>query len=398
MGRPMRVVIVLLACLAWAAPAAAKEFVYVTDHDPFGGYVSQFSVGPFGALAPLTPATVPSGYHPIAIAISRDSRNAYVAGDDGIDRYAVGSHGALTRKEQTSFGPYELTALALTPDGKRLYASSLWGRTIVEFEIGPGGRLTPGSVPETPVDGPGRIVVSPDGRSLYATVELGGSVLQFDIGPDGTLTPKLPAARNTGSSPIGMTISPDARSLYTVSVGSGTVEQFDITAGGLLEPKTPASVPAGFAPIGIVLSPDGRSAYVTNQGDDSVSQYDVGPAGGLTPKSPAAVPASDLPYELAFTRDGRHLYVTHYSGNSVFQYDVGPGGKLTHNAAGDRPATGAAGIAVALPRPTRQEAAQACLFELVAHGRAAFRAKYGEGSRHLHAWRNCIWAVLGSNQ
>jgi DNA-binding beta-propeller fold protein YncE len=397
MGRPIRAALVLLACLAWAGPAAAKEFLYVSNHDPYGGTVSQFAIGPFGALAPLAPATVPSGNDPGAIAISRDGRNAYVASTDGIDRYAIGIRGRLTRKEQTNVDQFEPTDLAITPDGKRLYASGLWSRKIVVFDIGPGGQLTPGAVPETRVEGPGRIVVSPDGHSLYATVELGSVVLQFDIGADGALTPKLPTGRYTGPSPIGVTMSPDGRSLYAVSVETGTVAQFDVGAGGTLEPKTPASVPAGYAAIDIVLSPDGRSAYVTNQGDDTVSQYDVGPTGGLTPKTPATVPAADLPYDLAFTPNGRHLYVGNYSGDSVFQYDVGAGGKLTHNAAGDRPVPGPSAIAIAA-RPTLHEASQACLFELVAHGRAAFRAKYGDGWRHLHAWRNCVWAVLGSNQ
>jgi DNA-binding beta-propeller fold protein YncE len=377
MGRPIRVVVVLLACLAWAGPAAAKEFVYVTSQGLSGGSVSQFAVGPFGALAPLSSASVPSGYPPATIAISRDGRDAYVGSDNGIYHYAIGPHGKLTHKERTDVLSYGPTSFAFTPDGKRLYASSLWARTIIEYDVGPGGKLIPGSVPETRVEGPGRIVVSPDGRSLYATVEFRDTVLQFDIGPDGALTPKLPSGRFTGDAPIGVTMSADGSSLYAVSVGTGTVAQFDVGAGGLLEPKTPASVPAGYAAIDIVLTPDGRSAYVTIQGDDAVAQYDVGAGGELTPKAPATVPAEDIPSGLAITPDGRHLYVANYGGDTIFQYDIGPTGQLTHRPTGDRSVTRPIGMAVAVRRPTLHEASQACLFELVAHGQAAFRAKYG---------------------
>jgi sugar lactone lactonase YvrE len=129
MVRLTRAAMVLLACLVWAGPAEASEFVYVSNHDPYGGTVSQFAIGPFGDLAPLVPAAVPSGYDPGAIAIDRNGRNAYVASTDGIDRYAIGRHGTLTRKEQTNVEQFEPSDLAITPDGERLYASCSPRRT-----------------------------------------------------------------------------------------------------------------------------------------------------------------------------------------------------------------------------------------------------------------------------
>jgi hypothetical protein len=40
--------------------------------------------------------------------------------------------------------------------------------------------------------------------------------------------------------------------------------------------------------------------------------------------------------------------------------------------------------------------ARACTFERVAHGEAAFRAKYGVGPRHLFAMLVCIHRGIGS--
>jgi hypothetical protein len=44
----------------------------------------------------------------------------------------------------------------------------------------------------------------------------------------------------------------------------------------------------------------------------------------------------------------------------------------------------------------RQRARQACIFERVAHGRPAFRAKYGSGAHLQHAMRRCIRQRIGT--
>lgn len=46
-------------------------------------------------------------------------------------------------------------------------------------------------------------------------------------------------------------------------------------------------------------------------------------------------------------------------------------------------------------RRSRHQARQACIFERVAHGVAAFRAKYGRGPFHRFAMRRCIRARTG---
>jgi len=52
--------------------------------------------------------------------------------------------------------------------------------------------------------------------------------------------------------------------------------------------------------------------------------------------------------------------------------------------------TSSPGVVVEDHRAVRHRARQACIFELVAHGRAAFRAKYGSGVPKRHAMRNCV--------
>ena len=216
--------------------------------------VSQYDIGATtGALSPKTPATVPTGGDPHHIAI--------------------------------------------TPDGRSAYVTSLNTSTIAQFDVGADGRLS-AKTPATVAGAfPLGIVVSPDGRSVYAT-DLGGAVLQYDVAPQtGALSPKSPAAVPGASSPDGIAVTPDGRSVYVADVNDGAVFQYDVDpAGGGLSPETPASVASGDGPFQIAVSSDGRSAYVTDFRASEISQYDIdGVTGGLTPKSPATVATPPFP-------------------------------------------------------------------------------------------------------
>ncbi len=120
------------------------------------------------------------------------------------------------------------------------------------------------------------LAITPDGKSLYAT-QAGQTNLvnQFDIDQTtGALTPKTPASYmfpdGSGQS---MAVSPNGSSLY-VTNATGTIEQLNIDATtGVLSAKNPARVTGSSAKNGIVVSPDGSSVYAP--GFNSVLQFDV---------------------------------------------------------------------------------------------------------------------------
>jgi uncharacterized repeat protein (TIGR01451 family) len=90
-------VAVVVGVLAGAAPAGAAPFAYVTN---FGGAsVSQYDAT-FGALAPLSPATIAAGNRPIGVAVSPDAQSVYVTNelDNTVSQYSVGSGGTLSPK------------------------------------------------------------------------------------------------------------------------------------------------------------------------------------------------------------------------------------------------------------------------------------------------------------
>jgi DNA-binding beta-propeller fold protein YncE len=252
--------VVALALGLGVTPAQAAPFVYVTNTAT--DFISQYDVGPGGALAPLSPATAPAGPYSWGVAVSPDSRSVYVAN--------VGS---------------------LAPSGSGTGAVS-------QYDVGPGGALSPKSPATVPAgERPIGVAVSPDGRSVYVTNGESDTLSQYSVGPGGGLSPKSPATVPTGPNPAGVAVSPDGGSVYVANFDS--VSQYSVGPGGALSPKSPATVPAGERPIGVAVSPDGGSVYVLDVGSEAVFQFNVGPGGGLSPKSAASVPTGYAPFGLA---------------------------------------------------------------------------------------------------
>ena len=93
------------------------------------------------------------------------------------------------------------------------------------------------------------VALTPDGRSVYATNPLDSTVSQYDVDPvSDTLTPKSPGIVAGTLVGQAIAVAPDGKSAY-VSCGEG-VCQYDIDPStGALAAKTPGSVAASFAPI-----------------------------------------------------------------------------------------------------------------------------------------------------
>jgi DNA-binding beta-propeller fold protein YncE len=341
-------------CVMALVPVGARAFsssAYVINVGTNGmggtaGTVSQFDIGSSGALSAKTPPFVAAGTSPVAVAVSPDAKNVYVADEGffgslagGVLQYTVGLGGALTAKTPPSLAAEnQPVAIAVSPDGKSVYVAndnSGPDQGVSQYHVGPDGALTPMANP-TVVTGftPDAIAVSPDDKSAYVVNFFSDGVSQYTVGPGGGLLPMATPIVRAGNDPVAIAVSPDGKSVYVVNSGTGGpngVSQYDVGPGGALTPKTPATVAAGAGPRGIAVSPDGNSAYVVSQ-NTGVSQYDVGPGGALTPKTPPIVAAGNNPSEIAVSPDGKSAYVTNEAGSGaggVSQYDVGPSGALS---------------------------------------------------------------------
>jgi DNA-binding beta-propeller fold protein YncE len=253
---------------------------------------------------------VAAGSLPIGVAVSPDSRSVYVTNslvehsDYSVLQYSAGADGALTPKSPpmvaTGINP---AGIAVSVDGRSVYVANngiLRGEgSLGQYSVGPGGTLTPKSPPEVGVGrNPSELAVSPDGRNVYAASIPNFTLSQYSVGQGGVLTFQM--AVSTPEAPFGVAITPDGKSIYATAGHRDVVSQFSVGAGGALSAKSPPTVPAGVSPEAVAVAPDGKSAYVTSINDNTVWQYDIDPQSGtLVPKSPATVATGTGPIGIA---------------------------------------------------------------------------------------------------
>jgi 6-phosphogluconolactonase (cycloisomerase 2 family) len=299
-------------------PAGTSAYVTDLGRDK----VLQYDVADDGQLRPKDPGAVPSGDFPTGIAVRPDGLTAYALVRGGIAVFDVAPDGGLVRRpERVDVPGCRLMDLALTPDGRHLYATSLEGG-VLQFDVGADGAPAPKSPAELDLGRAAKLVgiaVSPDGSAVYAasrgSAEHGGrGVFAFAVGADGSLAHgSTPAFALERSKPWFLSASPDGKSLF---VAGGDGHLFDIGSGASLMPKASPSVDLRGA-FGVVVSPNqapvaGFSALAGTAGaptrfdaasatdpDGTIVQYDWDfgdgttlPDGGPTPSHVYTSPGS----------------------------------------------------------------------------------------------------------
>jgi 6-phosphogluconolactonase len=158
--------------------------------------------------------TDPSGQWVLAVDLGADSVYVYGLAD-----------GKLTQHQQltlpTGAGPRHLT---FHPDGTRAYIlGELRPEITVATWDAAAGTLTPGQVIPTAQAGnfPAEIAISADGRFVYASNRGDNTIAAFTVSDDRLTT--LGATPTGGEWPRHFTLSPDERRLHVSNQNSGTV-------------------------------------------------------------------------------------------------------------------------------------------------------------------------------
>jgi 6-phosphogluconolactonase (cycloisomerase 2 family) len=248
----------------------------------FSGGVQGYSVPPSGAfgLANTIPTASATG-----IAVTPDGRFAYAgtravgaSPSEGIRRFAVGSGGSLTALTPSGGGTEEYGDVAITPDGRYLFAAQ--SGKVQRFAIGADGSLTP--LGATPSPNAEFMAVSPDGRFLFLEVFGGssGGVATFAISPDGQVKQAGATALVSDSFPKIFSVAPDGRHVYLPDSNNNQIYTFAIAEDGT--PSLAGEVKVE-NPEMVGASPDGRHLVFYERGSVSgLGVASIGPDGGLT--------------------------------------------------------------------------------------------------------------------
>jgi DNA-binding beta-propeller fold protein YncE len=329
-----------------------------------------------------------------AIAVSPDGKNVYVASSRS-DAIAVfrrdtgtgsltqskGSAGCIANESTgacaKAVGLDGPNSIAISPDGRSVYATSRNSNAVTVFQRSPkGGRLTQlpigfGCISGLPVPvcasgralvGPDVVVISPDGRNIYVGSFFGNAIAVFNRDPaSGALAQ---AAGTTGclaeaiggcapgfalGAPEGLAISAAGTSLYAATALSNAVVVLsrDPSTGALTQAGDGSGCIANAALAGcgtgvqlsganaVAVSPGGGDVYVTSLFSNSVTSFTRAvPAGTLAQKQGTAAcliylrsagcsfgRALVAPEGIAVSPDGTNVYVAAFGTGAIAVLD-----------------------------------------------------------------------------
>ena len=280
--------------------------------------------------------------------------------------------------------------VAVSPDGKDVYAASRFNGGLVHFDRAPDGSLTfiecfDDDTAPVVVCGAGHqldalngatgITISPDGSDVYVTTEFDDAVLHFARANSGNLTytgcldsPGAPVlCGGVANEVLGLDgalysdLSPDGKQLYitgfTLTNIDGFLVALNLTPSGDLSAVGSTCFNSNFTGLapcgagnevdglmnaaGVSVAPDGKNVYVTGHFDNTVVTFDRAPGGALSnPRciSDVADPSCTLPDvsglgEPTFVEvsgDSANVYVTGLLDDAVVTFDRAPDGSLVN--------------------------------------------------------------------
>jgi uncharacterized repeat protein (TIGR01451 family) len=284
-----------------------------------------------------------------------------------------------------------VTALAMSADGKNVYASSETDNAVSVFKRNPvSGALTYVEVEKDGVGGvnglagASSVAVSPDGKHVYVSGATDNAVAVFsrDAALDGAITfveflqdnqVQGPNTIDPLTAPSDVAVSPDGAHVYVSTAGGGG----DLASIVTFARGTNAAVPATFGRLtfvealadgdvqglltidqiagaaGLTLSPDGHYLYLSATVDDAVSVFRRNSDPGAGPDygklsytgnrhqgdsgSGGSAVGIDGAVDVAVSPDGQHLYVTGLASHALttFQRNTSTGGLKFLNSIAD---------------------------------------------------------------
>jgi 6-phosphogluconolactonase len=277
---------------------AVHKLLFVSNQT--ANTVSAFSVNAStGMLTPVPGTPFVTGARPTGIAVDPMGRFVFVANQtsSSISVFLIAVNGSLSPAAGSPVPASSPFGLAINPAGTVLFANNFPDstasdlNTVSSFQIGTNGLLT--SVSGSPFSTANSagfasaigLAADPSGKFLFVGDHMAQSVVSFNVGASGTLTPVMPlptpAPSCSGSchnNPLRLAVHPNDQFVYSTNVQAGTLSAFKMVNGSL---TLLADVPTGQHPFGVALDPTGTFLFVVNKVDNTVSAFSVNATTGL---------------------------------------------------------------------------------------------------------------------
>lgn len=216
--------------------------------------VGEYKVESDGAL--LAIGTVATGSLPYGVAVAPNDKSVYDGDGSGIGQFAAATNGTLTpdNPSHVSLAGGECAQqLAVSPNSKSVYAADPCDGYVYHLVAASNGTLTlsdlKGGLPLQPYD----VALSPNGKYVYATnsVSSGQDILEYTASTTGVLT--FVGTAPTGNTPTGIAVTSSGKFAYATNRFDDTVWQYAVGKTGLLSELAVVGLPAGSDAYGIAV-------------------------------------------------------------------------------------------------------------------------------------------------
>ena len=291
--------ILAVSILALTGLCGSSQVVYGQGR----AYVANFgsnSVSVIDISSNTVVATVAVGSQPNAVAITPDGTRVYVANCGGDVFVIATSSNTVVAKVVVGGCPY---GVAITPDGTRAYVARDNANSVWVIDTSSNTVVAKMSVVATP----GAVAITPDGTRAYVasvgTLNVSGAVSVIDTSRNTVVA--TVGLGGIGSAPVGVVITPDGTRAYVPNAG-GYVSVIDTSSNTVV--TTVGVQGIGNSQVGVAITPDGTRAYVVTYGSGG-----AGPVAVIDTSSNTVVAEVDVgigPTGVAIAPDGTRAYVT----------------------------------------------------------------------------------------
>jgi YVTN family beta-propeller protein len=328
----MKVIFLLMSALTAFALDFPMSLAVVPD-----GRVLVLNAGAKASISIVNGPDLPLPDAFLGLTFAPDGKTVYAGGGSrGVVYELTYTAGELKLAREIKASDF-VGDVALSPDGRLIYAADLYANLIVVINPQSGRVIDRFKTGRRPY----RILFHPDGRSYFVSSWADAAVYQYNttngeeigrirLGPHATdmvlsaYQPELEEGQPAASWKYRLFVAAsNTNSVYVVGIGENKTMNLVDTI--LVAPASPASVsPLGMTPSALALSADQKHLYVACSDADAVASVDVSaPRGVLEGFIKAGA------YPAALRASGDRIWVANAHGNSVEPLDPATPAQLT---------------------------------------------------------------------